>query len=145
MAEILKIHTGVRTIAVEKYMTYVPKTIGSEQSVAVAAEYMRKLHIRHLPVLKRAKLVGVLTLRDIILSCAVRKTDPANLLVEEIFSTNVYFTNSKADLLEVATQMAKHESRCVLVVDNGKLIGIFTEVDALRALGDLIAGCSISK
>ncbi|HEX4926202.1 MAG TPA: CBS domain-containing protein [Bdellovibrionales bacterium] len=122
---------------VQKYMTYVPKTIGSDQTIALAADYMRKLHIRHLPVLKGGKLVGILTDRDINLVSGFKDVDPMTLTVDEAFTPEPYFTKPDAPLDQVAAEMAEKKYGCALVVDNGKLVGIFTEVDALRALSEL--------
>ncbi|MEQ1875711.1 MAG: CBS domain-containing protein [Bdellovibrionia bacterium] len=123
---------------VQKYMTFVPRTIGAEQTIATASEYMRKLHIRHLPVLKGGKLVGILTDRDINLVLGFKDVDATTLTVDEAITPEPYFTSPDAPLDQVAAMMAEKKYGCALVVDNGKLVGIFTEVDALRALSELL-------
>jgi len=123
---------------VRKYMTYVPKTIGAEQTIATASEYMRKLHIRHLPVLKGGQLVGILTDRDINLVLGFKDVDASTLTVDEALTPAPYFTSPDAPLDEVVALMAEKKFGSALVVDNGKLVGIFTDVDALKALSDLL-------
>jgi acetoin utilization protein AcuB len=123
---------------VQKYMTYVPRTIGSDQSIATAVDYMRKLHIRHLPVLKGGQLVGILSDRDVNLVLGFKDVNADTLTVEEAFTPDPYFTTPDAPLDEVAALMAEKKYGTALVVDNGKLVGIFTEVDALRALSELL-------
>jgi acetoin utilization protein AcuB len=123
---------------VQKFMTYVPKSIGSDQTIAQASEFMRKLHLRHLPVLKGGKLVGVLTDRDISLVLSFKDVDPTQMKVEEAYTPEPYFTSPTSPLNEVVAYMADNKYGCALVVDNGKLVGIFTEIDAYKALSDLL-------
>lgn len=123
---------------VQKFMTYVPKSIGYDQTIAQATEVMRKLHLRHLPVLKGGNLVGILTDRDINLVNSLKDVDPTKMSVEEAYTADPYFTKPDAPLNEVVAEMASHKYGCALVVDNGKLVGIFTEIDAYRALSELL-------
>src|SRR5687767_8302933 len=119
---------------VQKYMTYVPKSIGFDQTIEKALDFMREMRIRHLPVLKGGKLVGILTDRDVNLVMGFRDADPTTMKVDEAYTPDPYFTKPDAKLDEVASEMAEHKFGCAIVVDNNKLVGIFTEVDALRAL-----------
>ncbi len=123
---------------VQKFMTYVPKSIGYDQTIAQASEFMRKLHLRHLPVLKGGKLVGILTDRDINLVLGFKDVDATTMKVEEAFTPEPYFTTPTAPLNEVVAQMAEKKYGCALVVDNGQLVGIFTEIDAYKALAELL-------
>ena len=124
---------------VQKFMTYMPKSIGYDQTIAQASEFMRKLHMRHLPVLKAGKLVGILTERDINLVLSFKGVDPATMKVEEAYTPDPYSTAPTAPLNEVVAHMAEKKFGCALIVDNGKLVGIFTEIDAYRALSELLA------
>jgi acetoin utilization protein AcuB len=44
----------------------------------------------------------------------------------------------RAALDEVVSEMAQHKYGCAVVLDNGKVVGVFTTVDALRAFADLL-------
>jgi len=123
---------------VQKFMTYVPKSIGFDQTIAQASEFMRKLRLRHLPVLKGGKLVGILTDRDINLVMSFKDVDPEKMTVEEAYTPEPYFTSPNAPLNEVVAHMAEHKYGCAIIVDNDKLVGIFTEVDAYKALSELL-------
>jgi acetoin utilization protein AcuB len=123
---------------VQKYMTYFPKTIGFHQPIAKAQDYMKKLHIRHLPVLKGGQLVGVITDRDINLILSFKDINPETITVDEAFTPDPYFTTSSTPLNEVTTEMIKKKYGCTIVVDKGKVVGIFTEIDAYKALSDLL-------
>lgn len=124
--------------AIQKYMTYVPKSIGYDQTIAEASDFMKKLKLRHLPVLKGGKLVGLLSDRDINLVLQFKDVDPTKMTVEEAYTPDPYFTSPTAPLNEVVAHMAEKKYGCAIVVDNQKVVGIFTEVDAYKALSELL-------
>ncbi|MBY0314870.1 MAG: CBS domain-containing protein [Bdellovibrionales bacterium] len=123
---------------IQKYMTFVPKSIGADQPISKAQEFMKKLHLRHLPVLRGGKLVGVITERDINFILQFAETNAETLTVEDAYTADPYHTTPTAPLNEVVSHMAEKKYGCALVVDNGKLVGIFTEIDAYNALSDLL-------
>lgn len=119
-------------------MTHVPKSIGADRPLKHALDLMKELHIRHLPVLSGGTLVGILTERDINLVLDFKGADADEMTVQDAFTPDPYFTHPNAPLNEVAAMMAEKKYGCAIVVDNHKLVGIFTEIDALRALSDLL-------
>ena len=119
---------------IRKYMTRAPHTIGQEQTLDVAHNVMRQHGIRHLPVLEGGKLVGLLSQRDLHLIETLRDVDPATTTVDEAMTTDVYITGPDATLDEVASQMAEHKYGSAVIVERGKVVGMFTTVDALHAL-----------
>jgi acetoin utilization protein AcuB len=123
---------------IDKYMTPSPHSIGQEQSLAQAHRLMRAHTIRHLPVLHGGKLVGVLTDRDLHLIETLRDVVPESVTVEEAMSPTVYTVAPHAALDEVVREMSAHKYGCAVVEDNGKLVGVFTTVDAMRAFADLL-------
>ena len=123
---------------IQKYMTMVPHTIGAEQSLAKAEKIMSDYRIRHLPVLSGGKLVGILSDRDVRLVESFKDVDPDKVTVEEALTPDPYITAPSASLSAVCAEMAAHKYGCVLVVDNNKLVGIFTWVDALKAFDELL-------
>lgn len=123
---------------VQKYMTFVPKSIGYDQTIAQAREFMKTLKLRHLPVLKGGKLVGILSDRDINLVLQFKDVDPETLTVEEAYTPDPYFTSPTAPLNEVVAHMAEKKYGCAIIVDNEKVVGIFTEIDAYKALAELL-------
>jgi acetoin utilization protein AcuB len=123
---------------IDKYMTPGPHSVGQEQPLVQAHKLMRDHHIRHLPVLHGGKLVGVLSDRDLHLIESLRDVDPDKVLVEEAMSDVVYTVTPKAPLDEVVREMAQHKYGCAVVEDNGKVVGVFTTVDAMRAFADLL-------
>lgn len=123
---------------VRKYMTPTPHSVGRQQPLIEAHRRLREFNIRHLPVLDGGKLVGIVTERDLHLVETLRDVDPETLLVEEAMSTNVYAIPPDTPLDEVADEMARQKYGSAVVMQNGKVVGIFTTVDACSTLRDLL-------
>jgi|SRR5579862_2602267 len=125
--------------SVGAYMTKAPHTIGVEQSLAAARRLMSENRIRHLPVLHGGELVGMLSNREV----ASFEVLPGSsrLTVEEVMVPDVYVTADDAPLAVVADEMARRHLGSAIVVAGGastKVLGVFTAVDALRALADAL-------
>jgi acetoin utilization protein AcuB len=121
------------------YMTKAPQTIGVEQSLAAARRLMSENRIRHLPVRHGGELVGMLSNREV----ASFEVLPGSsrLTVEEAMVPDVYVTADDAPLAVVADEMARrHVGSAIVVAANAstKVLGVFTAVDALRALADAL-------
>ena len=123
---------------VSKYMTVLPHSIGSDQTLEKAATMMREHRIRHLPVLSGGKLLGIVSQRDIELVRSFGATDAGGLRVSDAARDNVFTVAPDAKLNDVVRRMAGDKLGSALVVDNGKLVGIFTDTDALNALDELL-------
>jgi acetoin utilization protein AcuB len=124
--------------SIKRYMTPSPHTIGRAQSLGQAHKMMRSHHIRHLPVLDGGALVGVLSDRDLHLIETLRDVDADKVIVEEAMTPVVYKVSPEAPLDEVVREMAQHKYGSAIVEDQGKVVGVFTTVDALDALADLL-------
>ena len=123
---------------VQKFMTYQPHTINADQTIEHAQSVMRELRIRHLPVLKGGKLIGMLTDRDINLVLSFESPEAAKMKVEEACTDTPYTTSPNAMLNEVVTHMAEKKYGSAIVTDNEKVVGILTEVDVMRSLAELL-------
>lgn len=123
---------------VQKYMTMSPHSIGLEQTLAKAHAVMREHGIRHLPVLRAQKLMGLVTERDLRLVESLPDVDPTKVSVEEAMSPVVYAVEPDQPLDEVVATMAEHKYGSAVVMQNGKVVGIFTTVDVCRALAELL-------
>ena len=121
------------------WMTPLPATIGSDQSISFASTRMHEIGVRHLPVMQRGSLVGVISQRDIALIEGLPGVDPLSMTVAEGMTGELFTCSRSEDLEIVAREMAERRIGSVIVVENGKPAGIFTTVDALRALAELLS------
>jgi acetoin utilization protein AcuB len=125
---------------IQKYMTTCPLTTGPEQTLAHAHIVFREHHIRHLPVLQGGRLIGIVSARDLALIETLKDVDASKLSVEEAMSPEVYAVSPDAPLDQVVDEMARHKYGCAVVMQNQKVVGIFTLVDVCNAFGDLLRG-----
>lgn len=123
---------------ISKYMTTNPHSIGVEQTVAKADELMREHRIRHLPVMKNGKLCGVLSDRDVKLYMGLKGSQPKTETVQALATEDVYAVTPDVELDDVLATMAEKKMGSVVVLDNNKLVGIFTAIDGLRAASELL-------
>jgi acetoin utilization protein AcuB len=119
---------------VGQFMTRMLYTIDHDQPLARAHELMRAHQIRHLPVMQSGKLLGLVSIRDLHLLETLRDVDPQEVPVEDAMAEEPYTVSPDEPLDAVATIMADHKISSAVVVDDGEVQGIFTTVDALRAL-----------
>jgi acetoin utilization protein AcuB len=123
---------------IKKYMTTDVQTIGDQQPMSIAHRLMREQHIRHLPVLHQGKLVGIVSDRDLRLIETLQDVDPAKVIVSEAMTPDPYVVGPDAELGEVVSTMAAKKYGSAVISDNGKVVGIFTTVDACSAFADLL-------
>jgi acetoin utilization protein AcuB len=109
-----------------------------DQSLAKAHEMMRNHQIRHLPVLHGGKLVGIVSQRDLHLMETFGAIDQERVTVEEAMTSEVYVVEPTTHLAEVARTMAEHRFGSCVVMLAGKVVGVFTMVDAARALSEVL-------
>jgi len=127
------------------FMTPQPHTIGAGQTLAAAHKLMIGLQVRHLPVLERSKVVGMLSLRDLALIEATDGVHPELLRAADVMSEPVFLVSPNATLARVAEEMAARKLGSAVVVDGGKVVGIFTTVDALWALAEMSRAHDLTK
>ena len=123
---------------IQKYMTTTPHTIGNDQTIAKASAIMSEHRIRHLPVLRGGQLLGVLSDRDVKLIEGFRDVDATKTLVDEAMTEQPYTVAPETPLDEVVATMAEKKFGSAVVVQNHKVVGIFTTVDACLALSELL-------
>jgi acetoin utilization protein AcuB len=117
-------------------MTKSPHSIGVEQSLERARAVRTEHRVRHLPVLHGGKLVGVISDRDVHLVESLEGVDPKLVTVSDAMSEAVYCVPPDTLLIDVAREMGDHKYGSTVVVSGGKVVGIFTTVDASRALAE---------
>ena len=127
-----------KKIQIQAVMTPFPHSVGLKQSIKVARQLMREHGIRHLPVQDGGQLVGVITDRDVNFAIAFDHVDPEAMLVCEAFTSEPYIVDLVTPVYQVVRRMADDHLGCALVTQKGKLIGIFTAVDACRTLAEFL-------
>lgn len=123
---------------IQKFMTTTPHSIGKDQTLATAEKIMSQYGIRHLPVLDGNKLLGIISDRDVKFLETFKDVDPTKVTLDSMYIEKVFSVEPDARLDEVCDVMAENKYGSAVVMSNNKLVGIFTWVDALRAMSELL-------
>jgi acetoin utilization protein AcuB len=105
-------------------------------TLAAAYSLMQERKIRHLPVVRKGKLVGVVTDRDLRLatsSLAAKPFSPQARL-GKVMSAPVRTADPLDPVEEAARTMRQLKIGCLPVVSEDEVVGIVTGVDLLDAL-----------
>jgi acetoin utilization protein AcuB len=82
--------------------------------------------------------VGILSDRDLKFARGFRGIDIESTKVSDVARNELYTVSPEAPLDEVAQSMAEKRIGSAVVVQNGKVVGIFTTTDALEALSQVL-------
>ena len=130
--------TNAKLVTVREYMSPVKYTAAPDEELAVAYERMQSHNVRHLPVQQGGELVGVLFKSDLKLFEIV---DPSRLPPTKVSTVMVrqsYTVDPGAPIDRVAREMSRQKYGSAIVVEDGKVVGVFTNTDALKALSDAL-------
>ena len=123
-------------------MTGSPITVPPDTAVLDARHLMTNQRIRHLLVTLGEDLLGIVTDRDIRLNMPSQATSLSvwelnylltRLTVSEVMTRSVITIGPDREARDAAQVMLEHKIGALPVVDRGRLIGILTETDLLRA------------
>jgi CBS domain-containing protein/gamma-glutamyl:cysteine ligase YbdK (ATP-grasp superfamily) len=115
-------------------------TLRPTDLVDLAASVMDWRHIRHVPVEDdEGRLVGLVTHRGLLRLMSSRSVSRTTkpLTVSEIMKPNPTCVSSTTPTLEAMELMRVSKIGCLLVVDDGQLVGIVTSYDFLTATARL--------
>jgi acetoin utilization protein AcuB len=130
-------------------MSKYPLTIGPEESLSDAHNYMNEQKVRHLPVVKSDdRMIGLIAEDDLL------KAEPSSatslsvweihyllmeVKVKAVMVKNVITTTEDTPIEEAAHLMLDHKIGCLPVIRDDKLVGIITESDIFRTFMELFA------
>ena len=111
--------------------------IPPDLSITDARDYMKEKGIGAVSVKVDDELVGILTERDMLWKCDL-KDDLSLVKVESIMTPekDIVTVNTSVDLEECFNLMNVHRIRHLPVVEDGKLVGMLSIRDLVRAIVD---------
>lgn len=112
---------------IQDVMTSDVVSISPDAAIRDARETLRLNDIHHLVVLQRGEVVGVVSDRDL-----ADQTD--DVCVADVMTRGVATISRRATLRQAAGKLEGRTIGCLPVIDRGKLSGIVTTSDLLRAL-----------
>jgi acetoin utilization protein AcuB len=135
-------------VTVKEWMTQPVTTIGADAPVRQAAELMKTRQIRHLPVVENdGRLIGIVTdgdLRQMIFDPMIHERlgdvveALGGLTVRDIMTWAVITVRPDSGIRQAARLMREQKVGALPVVEAGRVVGMLTERDLLRALETLI-------
>ena len=130
-------------------MTRDPVTVDPKTTVAEVWDLMRELEIRHVPVVDRGVLVGMVSDRDLAhfdIGRVLASNGAEALRLElgtpvvTIMSSDVVSVTPDAAVTEIIDLLVEHKVGAVPVIrgDTREVVGIVSYVDVLRAVQELL-------
>ena len=124
-------------------MTPAPYTIEAERPVAAAMEMMESLHIRHLPVVRKGQLVGLVSDRDLrshappddfAMDNLGTTMDLMDRAVAQVMTPDPKTVAPNDSISEAVDAVLEWRIGSLCVVHGERLVGIVSQLDLLRAL-----------
>ncbi len=132
---------------VKGWMTSDVLTADEDTSMMKASQIMKENNVRRLPVMRKGKLVGVVTDRDIKEASPSKATTLdvhelyyllSELKLKDIMSKGLVTIGPEETVEKAAVKMLEHRiSGLPVVNDKGKMVGIITQGDIFKVLVSL--------
>ncbi len=115
--------------AMAKTVTQAKKT----DKVGDVAKKMKQQDVGFIPVVDGELLIGVITDRDIVISCIAEGHDPRAETAEHLMNKQVTTVGPDDDIEEAGRKMERQEIRRLPVVENGRLVGVLSHGNLVQA------------
>jgi CBS domain-containing protein len=106
-------------------------TVGGSTNALEAAQLMAARQIGALPIVDSGRLVGIVTERDILARIVAANLDPASTLVSHVMSTQLLGAEATEPCDVCLHRMQQAHVRHLIVLDQGRLVGIVSLRDLL--------------
>ncbi len=135
--------------AIEQIMTRAPHTLESNRSVGAVLSLMREYGISHVPIMESGKLVGMITIEDILRNIywpqrhqtrgdiVGEKIETLSVPAKGIMATPAITVESQTNLRNSEKIMHNRDVSCLAIVSNERLVGIVTKLDFLELISQL--------
>jgi len=116
-------------------------TISADERLSTVEDIMTLGHVRHMPVVRAGKLVGVVSERDLLraslsnlsaFGTEQRRAFLQAVEIKRVMSTPPIAIDADASVVEAAAVMAEKRIGCLPVLEGEKIVGMLTETDVLR-------------
>jgi CBS domain-containing membrane protein len=131
-----------KDVPVSEIMTKNILRLSLKDNLSTAEFLMKKNHIRHLPVVENERIVGMVSLNDLLRISFADAVDTEGedvetsvydmFTIEQVMTKKVEWISSKATVSEAARLFLDYEFHALPVVDDDCLTGIVTTTDIIR-------------
>lgn len=107
-----------------------------ELSITDAAKKMAQHHVGAILVGNDDEIRGIFTVRDMLERVVASGLAADRTVLADVMTPDPAFVGTEDSLLAAMTSMKEQRSRYVLIKDGGRVVGIISVVDILRAVVD---------
>ena len=131
----------IETIPISTIMSKSIIALTREDDLECAEKLFKRHNIRHIPVVSREKVIGMLSYSDLLRISFSEVSDDEHHIdsvvynmftIEQVMAKNITSISSNTTIKEASELLAKREFHALPVVDDGLLIGIVTTTDLLN-------------
>ncbi len=134
---------------VESIMTRAPHTLEANRSVGAVLGLMREFGISHVPIMDNGRLVGLVSVQDILESLyfppkrmgnndvAGDRIDTLGVAAKGIMSAPVITVDRKKILRDCEQLMHNRDVSCLCIVEGDRLVGVVTKLDFLEPISQM--------
>ncbi len=134
---------------IEKIMTRAPHTLEANRSVGAVLSLMREFGISHVPIIDSGKLVGIVSIRDILENIywpqrrqttgdiVGEKIETLSIPVKGIMARPIISVEPQTNLRIAEKLMHDRDVSCLTIISNERLVGIATKLDFLEPISQL--------
>jgi acetoin utilization protein AcuB len=129
----------IAEIYIEEFSSPITSFATIDMTISEMIHEMDQNGFRHLPVVSNKKPVGVISAREIKLLKTI--DTHFDLTAKDIMVSDPYTVRLGSSIEEVAFNMSKEKIGSALIVNSdGEIDSIFTSIDALNALVEIVRG-----
>ena len=134
---------------IESIMTRAPHTLEANRSVGAVLSVMREYGVSHVPIMENGKLVGMVTIQDILENIywpqkrqttgdiVGEKIETLGIAVKGIMNSPAITIDPKTSLRVAEKKMHDRDISSLAVVSNDLLVGVVTKLDFLEPISAL--------
>ena len=126
-------------IPVDEFTSPSPITVAPSLTAADVYDVLKENGIRHVPVIENDQPVGIISERDLRVLSTVKELH--QVMASEVMIADPFTVTPETPLDQVVFEMSNRKIGSAIVHDSGgKVVGIFTNTDALNALIEILRG-----
>jgi CBS domain-containing protein len=126
-------------VSVSELMTKQVKTVRPDTSVREVVATMNRLGIGSVVVVQGDRPVGIITERDVLSRVVEACIPPETRKAREIMTSPIVAIDQNASVKEATQIMVHRKIKKLIVVDQGKLVGIITHTDIISKTPNMMS------
>ena len=125
-------------IQVKDFMSSPVITVVGQDSVQEIRELMKRNEIHSVPVIQYIKQLPEVevTIRGIVTATDLGKEVDDKTLAVDVMTSNVHVIHKDSSARAAAKMMLKHKVHHLVVMDNGKIIGMISSLDFVKLVAE---------